>query len=138
MIGDLNHVTLPVRDLEAGLEFYREVLGFRPLARWSRGAYFLAGRATWLCLALDSEATPGAGHVAFSVGSSDFTRSRQRILESGAREWRENTSEGESVYFEDPDGNRLELHVGDWKTRLSSCREAPYEGMVFFEDDERR
>ncbi len=53
MVGSLNHVTLSVRDLDRSFAFYRDTLGFRPLARWAQGAYLLAGEATWICLTLD-------------------------------------------------------------------------------------
>jgi catechol 2,3-dioxygenase-like lactoylglutathione lyase family enzyme len=53
MVGSLNHVTLSVTELERSFRFYSQVLEFRPLARWVRGAYLLAGGQTWLCLSLD-------------------------------------------------------------------------------------
>jgi glutathione S-transferase fosA5 len=43
MISGVNHITLAVRDLECSFRFYVETLGAKPLARWSRGAYLLAG-----------------------------------------------------------------------------------------------
>ena len=136
MIDGLNHLTLSVRDLERSFVFYREVLGFRPLARWSRGAYLLAGGCTWICLTVDDRTRNGpleeATHVAFAVSSKLFAKICARIQKSGAREWKKNTSEGASMYFLDPDGHKLELHVGDWRSRLAACREQPYEDMQFF------
>lgn len=43
----------------------------------------------------------------------------------------DNKSEGQSFYFLDPDGHKLELHVGDLASRLAQCREKPYSGMRF-------
>ncbi|MCV4861229.1 hypothetical protein OFB63_34790, partial [Escherichia coli] len=47
--------------------------------------------------------------------------------------WKDNRSEGASYYFLDPDGHKLELHVGNLAQRLAACRERPYKGMVFFD-----
>jgi glutathione S-transferase fosA5 len=136
MVGIINHVTLSIRDLERSFAFYRNVLGFRPLARWRRGAYLLAGEATWICLTLDdktrTDVLPEYTHIAFSVAPDALAETARRIRGSGARDWQENTSEGDSVYFLDPDGHKLELHVGDWRSRLAACRARPYDDMVFF------
>jgi catechol 2,3-dioxygenase-like lactoylglutathione lyase family enzyme len=43
MITGLNHITLSVRDLDRSFQFYVKTLGAKPLARWRRGAYLLAG-----------------------------------------------------------------------------------------------
>lgn len=139
MIQGLNHLTFSVRELPRSFSFYREVLGFRPLARWSRGAYLLAGES-WVCLTLDTRTRTGPlteyTHVAFSVTSADFAAMEARIRASGAHEWQPNSSEGASIYFCDPDGHKLEIHVGDWRTRLEAARARPFdEGMGFFEDD---
>jgi glutathione S-transferase fosA5 len=116
--------------------FYRDVLGCRPLARWRRGAYLIAGEATWICLTLDHAArgVPASEytHVAFSVSQTDFATMVERIRVAGASEWKDNASEGDSLYFLDPNGHKLELHVGDWRSRLEACRSRPYEDMVFF------
>lgn len=138
MVGALNHVTLSVRDLERAFAFYCEVLGFRPLAKWARGAYLLAGESTWICLTLDPRTRevplPEYTHLAFSVTLENFVSASARVRSSGAIEWQPNTSEGSSHYFLDPDGHKLELHVGDWRSRLEACRAAPYDDMVFFDD----
>jgi catechol 2,3-dioxygenase-like lactoylglutathione lyase family enzyme len=53
VISGLNHITLSVRNIDRSFRFYVDTLGAKPLARWSKGAYPLAGDA-WLCLALDA------------------------------------------------------------------------------------
>ncbi|WP_173859970.1 MULTISPECIES: hypothetical protein [Pseudomonas] len=35
-------------------------------------------------------------------------------------------------YFLDPDGHKIEAHVGDLVSRLEACRQRPYAGMKFF------
>lgn len=129
-------MTLAVRDLEASFRFYADGLGFRPLARWPAGAYFCAGEL-WLALVADARTRDGAlpeyTHVAFSVSAADFAAASERVLAAGARVWKENASEGASLYFLDPDGHKLELHVGDLASRLAECRAKPWPGLVVFE-----
>jgi glutathione S-transferase fosA5 len=136
MIGALNHLTLSVRDLDRSFAFYSGVLRCRPLARWAKGAYLLAGEETWLCLTLGAcvreQPLPEYTHLAFSVPSESFLAAAARIRTSGASEWQPNSSEGASCYFLDPDGHRLEIHDGDWRSRLEACRARPYEGMIFY------
>jgi cystathionine beta-lyase len=138
MIRGINHVTLSVRDLERAFVFYRDVLGLRPLARWKRGAYFLAGD-DWLCLSLDDATRDGPlpeyTHLAFDVPRSAFAKTATKVREA-ATAWKENVSEGESLYVLDPDGHKLELHVGTWRERIRACEAAPYDGMVFFDAPE--
>ena len=133
-VGALNHLTLSVRDLDRSFAFYCDVLGLSPLARWKTGAYLLAGGETWLCLTVDSatrtEALPEYTHVAFSVAG--IAELSERLRAAGVAEWKDNSSEGDSLYFLDPDGHKLELHIGDWRSRLAACRERPYDDMVFF------
>ena len=138
MITGINHVTLAVRDLEKSLEFYRKVLGFRVAARWEKGAYLLAGDL-WVALLVDpmtrENALPEYTHVAFSVSNENFDAVAERIRASGATIWKENESEGPSLYFEDPNGHKLEVHVGDIESRIRSVNAKPSSGWtVDFEE----
>ncbi len=58
MIQGVNHVTLAIRDVEASFAFYTQVLGFRPVAKWPKGAYLLAGD-TWIALQQDVQTRRG-------------------------------------------------------------------------------
>ena len=127
-----NHLTLAVRDLGRSIPFYVEVVGLQLEAAWDHGAYLMAG-STWICLSVDAnvrtEPHPDYTHFAFGCAAEEFGTRADRIRGSGAPIWKENVSEGDSLYFLDPDGHRLELHVGDLRTRLESCRVRPYRGM---------
>lgn len=72
-------------------------------------------------------------HYAFSLTEEAFPKVVRLLEEAGAVVWKENKSEGASYYFLDPDGHRLELHVGNLAQRLAACREKPYAGMIFFD-----
>ena len=139
MLTGLNHLTLAVRDLERSLVFYRNTLGLHLHARWDRGAYLSAGDL-WLCLSLDRQASDaqlasaGYTHTAFSIVEANFVAFATHLRDAGVLEWKRNCSEGDSVYFLDPDGHQLEVHVGGLATRLAACRAAPYDGMVFFDE----
>ena len=130
MISGLNHLTLSVRDIDRSFRFYVETLEAKPLARWSKGAYLLAGEV-WLCLTLDdrtrSSPLPEYSHIAFSVPAARFDNAAASIRASGAVIWQDNRSEGASLYFLDPDGHKLEIHAGDWRTRLAAMKNDPWE-----------
>lgn len=134
MLTGLNHLTLSVRELARSVAFYRDTLGLRLHARWDRGAYLSAGEL-WLCLSLDAGAASGVGgsynHYAFSISQQDFPAFAARLRAAGVPEWQQNRSAGDSLYFLDPDGHRLEAHAGSLAQRLAACRAAPYQGMVF-------
>jgi catechol 2,3-dioxygenase-like lactoylglutathione lyase family enzyme len=131
----MSHVTLVVRDVDRAVDFYVEQLGARLRATWARGAY-LDVEGVWLCLELgDAKPARDDSHVAFAVKSSAFAIVAEKIRASGAVIWKENRSEGASLYFEDPDGHKLEIHVGDLASRLEACRNKPYDGMQFYDDD---
>lgn len=134
VLTGINHLTIAVRDLSRSLHFYREILGFRLMATWEAGAYLELG-SLWLCLSVDETASAATGytHYAFSIRESDFQAFKMRLQASGATEWKQNSSEGGSLYFLDPDGHKLEAHAGDLASRLRQCREKPYRNMVFFD-----
>lgn len=135
MITGINHITLSVLDLDCSFKFYTEVLGCKPVARWKQGAYLLAGDL-WLCLSLDKQTRTAAlseyTHIGLNVAAKDFERFSHKVIESGATIWQQNTSEGLSLYFLDPNGHKLELHAGDLKTRIEATKKQPYEEMDFF------
>lgn len=134
MITGANHYTLAVSNLERSFAFYREVLQLKPLCKWPQGAYFLAGDF-WFCLNLDLQRTPKPDphytHFAFSVSQDDFQKMVERLQQAGCAAFKGNTSPGDSFYFLDPDGYRLELHVGTWQSRLAAFQQGR-SGIEYF------
>jgi len=137
MLTGLNHLTLAVTDLNRSVAFYQHLLQLRLEATWDTGAY-LSLPGLWVCLSLDplrtSEPAADYTHYAFSVSAEDFHSFVEHLRSANVQEWRDNRSEGASFYFLDPDGHKLEAHVGDLASRLKACRERPYAGMKFGDD----
>ena len=50
--------------------------------------------------------------------------------------WKDNRSEGDSLYFLDPDGHRLELHAGSLASRLDHYRARAWEKVTVYDDKE--
>lgn len=128
----LNHLTLAVSNLPRSLEFYRDILGATITAQWDMGAYLDLG-GIWLCLALGPVSPrQDYSHIAFSCNSEDFDKLRNYIRTS-CTEWKTNRSEGASLYFLDPDGHQLELHLGDMDSRLAHYRQHPELGVIVYD-----
>lgn len=130
----LNHITLAVADVQRSLTFYRDILGFTLRAIWADGAYLEAG-SLWLCLSRDDHVrqTPHADytHVALSVAKDAFA-DMSKTLMSACVIWKENSSEGHSLYFLDPDGHKLEIHVGSLESRVQHYLNTPSKNVQVF------
>jgi catechol 2,3-dioxygenase-like lactoylglutathione lyase family enzyme len=122
MLPAMNHITLAVTNVDKSFQFYRDILKLKPLVKWDKGAYFLVGDddGFWFCLNQDDSriANPCYTHYAFSVSKENFEKLCDKIIKSGAEIFKDNTSPGQSLYFLDPDGHKLELHTGNWQERM--------------------
>jgi catechol 2,3-dioxygenase-like lactoylglutathione lyase family enzyme len=133
MTSGLSHITFAVSRLDLSIRFYTELLGLKLLVRWNHGAYLTAGDF-WVSLVLDRAATEATNnssytHVAFAVSPEDFPALREKLLDHDAEEWQPNASPGESLYFLDPDGHKLEIHARTLPDRLAWFREHPKPGI---------
>ena len=120
----LGHVLLRVLDLERSKKFYTEVLGFRVLEEDpEHGGVFLAlegqSHAIDLFAVQDvdiaRQQTPGVrglGHVAFRVDSEQALKDAYHSLRGRGVEITRTIDHvsQQSVYFQDPDGNTLEIY----------------------------
>ncbi|MBO4270475.1 VOC family protein [Microbispora triticiradicis] len=121
------HVGLNVSDLDRSLAFYRKVFGFEVAGESSdetRPYAFLAQNGTLvLTLWQQSEGTfaaglPGLHHLSFEMPDIEAVRKAEAVIrETGAKihhggivPHREGGSSG-GVFFEDPDGIRLEIYA---------------------------
>ncbi len=131
----INHITISVNSIDRSFRFYTDVIGLKPKLKWSRGAYFLAGNV-WV--ALHQEAAPivqiraSYSHLAFTVTEDQFAAIRASVVSGHVSEWQENKTEGDSIYFLDPDGHQLEVHKGSLESRLQRAKETPWDKFEFF------
>ena len=132
MLQGLNHITIAVRDMSTSFEFYVKVLGMKPHVKWSKGAYLSLGNL-WFCLNLD-ESFPSCDytHIAFDVLKDDFEDMKKLMLKNHVIQWQKNRSEGNSIYILDPDGHKLEIHVGNLKSRLKTMKSENFPNLEFF------
>lgn len=137
MITGVNHITLSVTNLNRSWSFYIEILGAKPLCRWHKGAYLELG-GIWLCLSLKPEFKsnpyPDYTHIAWSVEPDSFIQLSDKIIASGTHIFQDNQSEGASLYFNDPDGHKLEIHIGGWQSRIAYKKQSLglWENVEFF------
>lgn len=131
MLKGLNHITIAVSDLETSLRFYTQLLGMQAHVRWDKGAY-LSLNDLWFCLSCD-QVSPAQdySHLAFDIAEQDFPAFTAKLRLAGVKEWKQNKSEGQSMYFLDPDGHQLEVHCGDLQSRLDSLKTMPYSGLMW-------
>ncbi|MGK3938164.1 VOC family protein [Streptomyces sp. RP5T] len=129
------HIGLNVTDLDRSLAFYRDVLGFRPLAEGKEEGrrYAFLGDGETLVLTLWQQAegpygseSAGLHHLALEADSIEQVREYEEALRAygadfaheGVVAHREGAASG-GIFFHDPDGTRLEISVP------SGAEEAP-------------
>jgi len=111
------------------MDFYCGLLGFKGEIKWDSGAYLSIG-SLWLCLSLDEPCEKeDYTHIAFSIDNEKFDEYVGELRNKGIIEWKENRSQGRSMYILDPDGHKLEIHTGSLKERLQSLKQHPYNGL---------
>ena len=138
LLKGLNHITLSVSDLSRSVDYYTKLLGFSLRARWNKGAYLNLGEL-WLCLSQDTRVRTGPlaeyTHIAFTVHPQDLDTFSRKVGDDAHPKWKENTSEGESIYLLDPDGHKLEVHAGSLESRLTALRKETYAGLVLYNEE---
>ena len=116
----LAHFTIPVTDLKRARAFYEGILGMTVVQpeRGSNGMVFLdAGGECVILATVDkpiSTARERNIHHAFKVAYDDYAKARAELEAEGVKIVFEEDRQGGAVngprfYFEDPDGNVLEI-----------------------------
>ena len=118
----VGHVHLKVSDLARAEAFYRDVLGLSVTQRYGSQAVFLSaggyhhhvGLNTWQSLGGNppSPRATGLYHVAFLYPMrTDLARAVQRLIDLNISiEGAADHGVSEAIYFQDPDGNGIELY----------------------------
>ncbi|VAX32485.1 hypothetical protein MNBD_NITROSPINAE05-921 [hydrothermal vent metagenome] len=123
-LDGIHHIALNVKDLDRAEKFYTEVLGFKVTHRFSKGLNHLMLDTGNSAIALfetpDLEvkdamnllSETGYLHLAFKIHRDQFSevvdelKKHNVTVDSGPVK----RGDGESIYFNDPDHNHLEIH----------------------------
>jgi catechol 2,3-dioxygenase len=115
----VGHVHLKVRDVDRAIEFYTETLGLEVTERHGRYAFCSWGEHHHdVALQGLGENAPGPGpgvgmyHAAFEVASGEALRNVfERLQDRDVRVSPVDHGISKALYFDDPDGNGLEVYL---------------------------
>jgi catechol 2,3-dioxygenase len=118
---DIGHVHLKVSDLDRSIAFYRDVLGFELQQRMGDQAAFLSaggyhhhiGLNTWESKGGPPPAPGTTGLYHFAIRFPDrraLARALKRVVEAGIPIGASDHGVSEAIYFNDPDGNGIEIY----------------------------
>jgi catechol-2,3-dioxygenase len=126
-IDGIHHVALNVKDLGRAEKFYTQVLGFQVTHRFTKGLNHLmldtGNSAIALFEAPDLDTRPslellsetGYLHLAFKANKEQMAAIVQELKQHNVSigDGPVRRGDGESIYFNDPDFNHLEIHCQD-------------------------
>jgi catechol 2,3-dioxygenase-like lactoylglutathione lyase family enzyme len=124
----IDHIGLNVRDLATSAAFYREVLGFEIVHKWTttwmvgtdlmRLGLFQRPTSDPVCNINNAIAIT---HVAFRTDAAGFEAAQDELRQLGiAFDPPEDTGIAFSVFILDPDGHQIEITTYDRKIACSS------------------
>jgi catechol-2,3-dioxygenase len=121
-VHSLGHVVIKVRDQQRAEAFYNGLLGLPIAARYPQmsATFFTLGNHhdfAIVAIGADAEVPPehstGLLHVAFKIGDriDDLREAKDRLEAAGLQVQARDHRVSKSIYFNDPDGNCIELYV---------------------------
>jgi catechol 2,3-dioxygenase len=121
-VQSLGHVVIKVRDQKRAEAFYNGLLGIPIAARYpemSATFFTLGNHHDFAVVAIgdDAENPPaksvGLVHVAFKIGDDieQLREARDKLEADGVKVVARDHGVSKSLYFDDPDGNTIELYV---------------------------
>ena len=119
-VEGIDHVALSVRDVERSAQWYIEVLGFerRHEGMWEGIPVFIGKGTTSIALfsvSSDEESRPyGRGdvrmlHLALRADRKNFLAAQEELKRRGIKFEFQDHEISHSIYFQDPDGHKLEM-----------------------------
>ena len=128
-VRSLGHVVIKVRNQQRAEAFYNGLLGIPIAARYpqmSATFFTLGNHHDFAVFAIGDDAepapakSPGLLHVAFKIGDSigELREARDKLEAAGLSVQARDHGVSKSIYFDDPDGNCIELYIDssdDWK-----------------------
>jgi catechol 2,3-dioxygenase-like lactoylglutathione lyase family enzyme len=123
-LDGIDHIALTVADVPRSVGWYQATLGLERRYEAAWGDYPAVVCAGETCLALfpagaEPPSAPPAGagagmrHLAFRVDRANFAAAQQHLSRQGIRWHLEDHGIAYSIYFQDPDGHRLEITTYD-------------------------
>lgn len=121
-VRSLGHVVIKVRNQQRAEDFYNGLLGIPIAARYpelSATFFTLGNHHDFAVVAIgdDAEDAPadsvGLVHVAFKIGDSieELREAKHKLETDGVKVVAHDHRVSKSLYFDDPDGNTIELYV---------------------------
>lgn len=110
----MNHVSLSVNDVSRSADFYNRVLGMEIISRPANGGLNM-GLGSESFLGLYNLPNPGGmHHMCIGVDNYDADALAEKLVDHGIdadvnRDPANRTSGGDQLYFNDPDGIRVQL-----------------------------
>jgi catechol 2,3-dioxygenase-like lactoylglutathione lyase family enzyme len=120
----IDHVALAVRDVDASLQWYIDVLGLERYhdGMWNGIPVFVGKGNTRIALfparGEDPKTAASAGngkmlHLAFRANRKNFLAAQNELKERGIEFEFQDHEISQSIYFHDPDGHELEITTYD-------------------------
>ena len=147
-IKRVGHLVLRVKDVERSKRFFQEILGFPVVAQNERGMVFFSTdvkdnhHMLALMPAKEGAAMPtpdhvGMQHVSFELGSFAELQDAWKLFKEKGVQIDHTVFHGvsKSVYFFDPDGNRLEVYVNVPEAEYRKSISQPYSRYGAIEDE---
>jgi catechol 2,3-dioxygenase len=137
-IQSLGHVVIKVRNQQRAEAFYNGLLGIPIAARFpplSMTFFTLGNHHDFAVAAVGDDAldapanSPGLFHVAFKIGTriDELREAKLQLEGAGLKVEAYDHEVSKSIYFNDPDGNTIELYIDAsdvWKQRPEAVAQA--------------